>query len=156
MLEAIREQLLLGLLALDGVADRSREPVDVHVALRQIVLGAVLDGAHGDLVVPVSREDDDRHVGCELAQLQQRVEPLGVRQREVQDGARGAADEQLLLRARHACGVDDVELALGARPQHLGDQAGGELVVLDEQQLPAGVPGLVRARAGEQRSSRAP
>ena len=74
----------LGLLALDGVADRPDDDFGRRLSFDEVVLGAVLDGLQRQRVVFRSRQDDERQVRRRPDQAVQRLEFLGVGQAEIE------------------------------------------------------------------------
>ncbi len=79
--------LALALLSLDRVADGSRELGAVGLALDQVVLRTHMNGVHGQRLVLVAAQHDDRHAGGERLRLGDRIETFAVRQREVEQDA---------------------------------------------------------------------
>jgi hypothetical protein len=126
-------------LALDRVAERALQEIDVDVALHEVVLRAALHRLQPDRLVVERRLHDDRHFGCMLAHTLERLDSLAIREDEIQQD-----DVELLLakpgeRGRQAIRRDEIELRCLYIPtararQHRGDEMGVPLIVFDEEQ----------------------
>lgn len=130
----------LGMLALEGVTDRTAQHLGVDPALDEIVLGALRHRGQPRLGLVEARQDDDSRVGGRLDELTDRVEAVGIGEVQIQqDADRGAAAEQEPPGLRHRLAPRErgVELAVG---EHLLDQQRVPRVVLDEEQCRVDVP----------------
>jgi hypothetical protein len=76
----------LRLLPLDGVSDRPDDDFGRRLSFDQVVLGAALDRLQRQRVVLRSSQDHERKVRGRADQAAQRLEFLGIRQAEIEQG----------------------------------------------------------------------
>src|SRR5262249_16468549 len=125
--------LLLGVLALDRVPDRAREQIAVHFSLDEIILRAFTQRLHRELVVLHPGQNDNRQMGDQRMELQNRIQALGVGQREIeQDDGEGFLVEAP-ERVGEAPDMRELEAHAGAFRQRLAQEARVAAIVLDQQ-----------------------
>ena len=59
---ALFSQRLFGFDALHRITDRANQQAGIDASFHQVILGAFLNHVHGDLLVVVATQDDDRHL----------------------------------------------------------------------------------------------
>jgi hypothetical protein len=120
--------------ALDRVAHRARHERALGDALHQVVLGAEAQRAHGQLLVGLRRERDDRHRGGGDARARERFEPLPLLEREVEQRRVERLVAKPAQAVFHAARLRDLEApALVRRRQQLAHRQRVGGVVLDEE-----------------------
>ena len=129
---------LLGAPPLDRVPDDPVQHVPGDVALDQVILGSGPDRLLPQVLARLAGQDDDGCFRLELQQLPQPVQPLGVRQAEVEQHASRAGHQVLGLDQGARAPDDDRGSDLA---EQLADEHGVTVVVLDEQDLDLVVAG---------------
>ena len=128
-----RFQRLLGLLAVDGIVDRPDDRAGVGLPLDQVVLRAAADGLAGDVLVRQARHHQDRHGRHGGAEPRDRVQPVRVGQRQVQEDRIEVFALDLLQGFPQGTRPREVELPLGVPQQHVLEQNGIRAIVFHQQ-----------------------
>ncbi len=126
-------QLHLGALALHRVSHRPEHELPGRAALDEVVLRALVHRLHGELLAAVSAEHDDRQVRSQLLDAHHGVQPVRVRQAQIQQHAVGLAGPQVGPGRKDALVVRDLELGVGGVVEHLAHQERVIGAVLDQQ-----------------------
>ena len=129
---------LLGTPPLDRVPDDPVQHVPGDVALDQVILGSGPDRLLPQVLARLAGQDDDGCFRLELQQLPQPVQPLGIRQAEVEQHASRAGHQVLGLDQGTRPPDDDRGSDLA---EQLADEHGVTVVVLHEQDLDLVVAG---------------
>ena len=135
VLQRLFGQADLRALALDRVADRTGEQIDVGAALGQEVLSPLLHRGDPERRIIGPGEHDHRHVGRGGLDGLERLELVGIGKREVEQHDVGRLLEQAVARVGQDAAVDDRDLIAHPLGQHLGHERGVGLAVLDDEDL---------------------
>jgi len=125
-------------LPLDGIAQGAHEPLAVDLPLDQVVLRPLAHARDGERRVVEPAHHDDGHVRCGGVEAHDRLEPVGVRQRQVEQDrldigpAVGAPTCEEAHRVGEPPCVRHREGGAGHLGQHLPHDAGIGGVVLDD------------------------
>ena len=122
--------------ALDGIAQRSHQPLRIDVSFDQVVLGALLHCFDSEVLVVQAAEDHDRHIWRRRASLNEGLEPGAIGQPQIQQHDVDAWLAQTPESARQAIDVGQCygSLIVGFR-QHHADQPRIAGVIFDQQNV---------------------
>jgi len=136
-------QLVLGFLALEGVAKGADEDAVIDAAFDEIILGAALDGLDGEGFVIDAGEDDDGDIGGAILDAEEGFEAFAVREGEVEEDGIDAGEIEEIEAGAEGVDVGDFEDRVVALDEEALKQLGVLLVILDQQHMDV----IVRHRA---------
>ena len=120
-------------LALDGVGHRPHQELVVHPAFHQIILGAELHGLDGQRHVVCPAQHHQRRVGRGLENAEKCLQPVAVRQRQIEQDQRATPRFQPRQRRGQRVRRFQTKVAQLRRGEELAKEVHVLRVVLDQQ-----------------------